>query len=121
MSPETFQTEIRPDTTILTEFITMTPDGCITVKRGYAWDGSSGPTLDTRANMRGSLLHDALYQLMRMELLQQKWRVQADKEFIKVCHKDGMWKVRQKWTYRGLQIAQGTAALPKNKKKIYEV
>jgi hypothetical protein len=39
--------------------------GCGQESKGYAWNGPSGPTLDTRNFMRGSLVHDALYQLMR--------------------------------------------------------
>ncbi len=37
----------------------------LTTKKGYAWDGPSGPTIDSKNFMRGSLVHDALYQLMR--------------------------------------------------------
>jgi hypothetical protein len=121
VSLETFKTEIIPESAINTQFIMVSKTGTVFIKSGYAWDGSSGPTRDTKTNMRGSLLHDALYQLLRMGLLDQKWRKQADREFIKVCKEDGMWSLRQKWTYDGLQVAQGTAALPKNKKKVYEV
>ena len=46
-------------------FIELTTDGVLTIKKGYAWDGPSGPTLDTKNSMRASLFHDALYQLMR--------------------------------------------------------
>lgn len=40
-------------------------DGYLIIKPGYAWDGASGPTRDDKSNMRGSLVHDALYQILR--------------------------------------------------------
>ena len=59
------QLELRPETEIVTPFIVLTMDGLLTINKGYAWDGPSGPTIDTKSFMRGSLVHDALYQLMR--------------------------------------------------------
>ena len=61
-----------------TEFIVLTKDGLLTIKRNYAWDGCSGPTWDDKTNMRGGLFHDALYQLMRMGLLPQEYKAVAD-------------------------------------------
>lgn len=40
-------------------------DGVLDIKEGYAWDGASGPTWDDMSNYRSSLVHDALYQVMR--------------------------------------------------------
>ena len=59
-------------------WVHLTGDGCLTIQRGYCWDGASGPTFDTASTMRASLVHDALYQLMREELLPQDFRVPAD-------------------------------------------
>ena len=58
---------IHPDADIHSNsgYIDLTAEGTLTIKKGYAWDGPSGPTVDTRNFMRGSLVHDALYQLMR--------------------------------------------------------
>ena len=39
--------------------------GHLIIEPGYAWDGASGPTKDDKTNMRGSLVHDALYQILR--------------------------------------------------------
>ncbi len=44
----------------------------------YAWDGPSGPTFDTPTNMRASLFHDALCQLIGEGLLDKKYRKYAD-------------------------------------------
>jgi hypothetical protein len=57
------EVNIRPAAQIDTDYIALTADGLLTVKKSYAWDGPSGPTIDTKNFMRGSLVHDALYQL----------------------------------------------------------
>ncbi len=44
----------------------------------YAWDGPSGPTFDTPTNMRASLFHDALCQLIGEGLLDKRYRKYAD-------------------------------------------
>ena len=36
-----------------TKYYTLTPD-CLTIKEEYAWDGASGPTIDSRTSMRAS-------------------------------------------------------------------
>ena len=50
----------------------------LTVKAHYAWDGPSGPTIDTPTNMRASLFHDALCQGMAEDLLDRMYRKYAD-------------------------------------------
>ena len=52
-----------PENDIKTDFIELSTEGMLIIKKGYAWDGPSGPTIDTPNFMRGSLVHDALYQL----------------------------------------------------------
>lgn len=95
--------EIRPDRPITTDYVALTPDGTITMQRGYAWDGPSGPSLDTPSFMRGSLVHDALYQLMRLgELDADRWRDAADRELQRMCRDDGMWRIRAWWVYLGV-------------------
>ena len=72
------QTTIYPKGDIITEYISLTMQGLLTVKEGYSWDGASGPTIDTKSSMRAGLVHDALYQLMRQELISQTCRKIAD-------------------------------------------
>lgn len=74
------------------------------VSCSYAWDGASGPTWDDKTNMRASLVHDALYQLMREELLDRKHRKYADELFRKMCIEDGMGKFRAWYYYRAVRI-----------------
>ena len=112
-------TSIKPKTDIATKFITLTKAGKLTVLAGYAWDGPSGPVPDTRLNMRASLFHDALYQLMRKKKLTRKVnKEKADKLFQKFCVEDGVPKPIAKAYYLGLQLGGKPATDPKNQKKV---
>lgn len=82
---------VRPAKKIETEYISLTPEGTLLVRKGYAWDGPSGPTIDRPTNMRGSLAHDALYQLIRADLLQLEARKAADAVLLTLWLQDGMW------------------------------
>lgn len=78
--------------------------GELTIKARYAWDGASGPAFDTKTIMRGSLVHDCLYQLMREGLLdREKYRKYADELLRDICLEDGMWKMRANWVYWAVQ------------------
>ena len=75
------------------------------IKNAYAWDGPSGPAIDTKSFMRGSLVHDALYQLMREKHLDRKlWRPYVDKLLRKICLEDGMSKFRAWYVYHGVRL-----------------
>ncbi|GAF89000.1 unnamed protein product, partial [marine sediment metagenome] len=77
------QIGIKPENNINTKFIVLSTEGMLSILRGYAWDGASGGYPDLKKIMRGSLIHDALYQLIRMKLLTLGDRKQADKELRK--------------------------------------
>ncbi|MFT6845905.1 MAG: hypothetical protein ACJAUV_002105 [Flavobacteriales bacterium] len=94
------------------ELVTLKEDGELRVSNGYAWDGASGPTIDTLSSMRGSLVHDVLYQLLRMEKLPQSQVIEADVVFRNIILKDGMIPIRARVWYRGLRLANGRAARP---------
>lgn len=78
----------------------------------------SGPTIDTKSFMRGSLIHDALYELIRKGLINNK--EEADKLLYNICIEDGMWSLRAKWVYVGVHYFGKSATLPENVKKILE-
>lgn len=78
----------------VTEWIQLERDGKLYIRKGYAWDGPSGPTFDTPDSMRGSLVHDALYQLMRLGLLDKSFRAKADDILHDICVEDGMIHMR---------------------------
>ena len=117
---EVFFTRIKPVEPIETYFISLATGGTLTTKRGYAWDGPSGPAFDTNTFMRASLAHDALYQLMRMGLLDFKWRPCADEEMKSICEEAGMWPWRVWWVYQGVKNFAASAAKENNRKKVLE-
>jgi len=119
---EDYQVKVSviPDSDIKTDFIELDTDGTLIIKKGYAWDGPSGPTIDTPNFMRGSLVHDALYQLLRNKFLEQKWREAADEELRRICREDGMSKIRAWWVHRSVRLGAGPAASPESRKKIHK-
>lgn len=82
-------------------------DDLIVVKAGYAWDGASGPALDTKTVLRGSLIHDALYQLIRDGFIDYAYRKPADKLFRRLCLEDGMHPLRAWWIYWAVRLFAG--------------
>ena len=110
---------IKQRTNIDTDFIKLTKDGTLTVKKGYAWDGPSGPVADTKEHMRASLVHDALYQLMRGKYLNTEGdRKKADKLFANMCEDDGVWFPIARAYYWALQKYGKPHAKPESKKRI---
>jgi len=113
------ETRITPPTPIQTEYIALMSQGRISIKRGYAWDGPSGPTIDTLNFMRGSIVHDALYQLIREGHLEEgKYREPADRLLQKMCIEDGMSKLRAWWVYQGVRLGGGPAVDPAHDKPL---
>jgi hypothetical protein len=94
-------------------YITLFYDGTLKIYAGYHWDGASGIP-DNPDNMRASLFHDALYQLMRKGLLDRKYKDVADKLFRDICIIDGMSKNWADFIYDGLKKF-GDAATKPNK------
>ena len=100
--------DIFPDYDILTEFIELDRSGALTIRHGYAWDGPSGPTFDSSSFMRGSLVHDALAQLIRDAYLDiEKWFTPINQELRKICIEDGMWSIRAWWVFIGVEYLGG--------------
>lgn len=106
------QTELRPNSPISTPLISLDSSGLLKIKKGYAWDGPSGPTIDTPNFMRGSLVHDVLYQLMRERLLEQKDREYADQLLRTICIEAGMSRIRAWWVYQGVRLGGASSAAP---------
>jgi hypothetical protein len=110
---------VIPDAAIVTDYVQLDTAGLITLRRGYAWDGPSGPTIDTKNFMRGSLVHDALYQLMRVEELDKDlWREEADRELRRMCREDGMSRLRAWWVFRAVRAFGDPSASPDSKRPV---
>ncbi len=91
---------------------TLTPEGLLVIEPGYAWDGPSGPALDTKSFMAASLVHDVLYQMRRGEVLPEEWREHADQIMYRLCIGAGMCRVRAWYCLWAVRRFAGFAAKP---------
>lgn len=103
------QTEIKGHC-VADAFYCLTTDGQLFIRAGYAWDGPSGPTIDTKSFMRGSLVHDVFYQMMREGQLPQSCFHAANDELRRMCREDGMWSVRAWWVWKAVEDFGSAAA-----------
>jgi hypothetical protein len=102
--------DVYPIEPINTPWLSLHTNGLLTIRSGYAWDGPSGPTVDTKDSMRGSLVHDALYQLMRLGLIDISYRDMADTILRTICVEDGMNLFRaEMWRVAVKLFAEGCA------------
>jgi len=111
------KTTIYPKSNITTDFIDLDKNGTLTIKKGYAWDGASGIAIDTCNFMRGSLVHDALYQLMRNDLIDRVvCKDIADRLLKTICQEDGMSSARSWWVFNAVKYFGDFATTKANKK-----
>lgn len=94
------------------DFVSISSGGILMIAPGYAWDGASGPALDTDTIMRASLVHDSLYQLIRMGVLHEVDRAAADQLLRDIALEDGMWPARSWWIFKGVRLFGSAAAAP---------
>jgi len=116
------QIDIKPGKDLIFKYMSLSTDGLLTIKEGYAWDGPSGPTIDTPNFMRGSLVHDVLYQMMRLSALDYKvYRKRADEILREICQQDGMSAFRAWYVYKAVQIFGEKAAAPRKEPEIKRI
>jgi len=84
------------------DWVSIEPNGLLTIARGYAWDGPSGPTIHTPNFLRGSLVHDALYQLIRTGVLSTNARSKVDLLLKELVLEDGMNSLRAWWVHKAV-------------------
>ena len=106
---------------VVTDWITYI-DGVMTLLRGYAWDGASGPARDTKSIMRAAAEHDGGYQLIRLGYIAPEYRAFFDFLFRETYRADvarsaSWWrraigKVRKDWLYLGVHWFGGPSAEP---------
>ena len=99
-----YELKIKIRKIISTSYIFLDTNGTLFFQRNYAWDGPSGPTYDTPSFMRGSLVHDGLYQLIREKKLNIKYKKYADKLLRNICLEDGMCICRAYYVYYGVSL-----------------
>lgn len=92
-------------------YVTIDAEGLLTIAAGYAWDGASGPTVNDASFVRPSLVHDALYQLIREGVLPRTARGFAD-ELLGEMLRDDMRTIADRqpfylrWPLKALSIVR---------------
>lgn len=101
-------TTIVPEQSIVHEFFTLLTTGTLQIRSGYAWDGASGPTIDTKTSMRGSLVHDCFCQMLHnKELGYETYSPLVHKLFYQILLEDKMWTLRAAIWYQAVVAARG--------------
>lgn len=91
------------------DYFTLLPSGVLTISKGYAWDGATSfPDINTI--IRGSLVHDCLYQMIRLKFLPSSRRDEADGILRQLCLEDGMNSALAWAVYRGVRLFASKAA-----------
>ncbi len=105
-------------TNIDTTWLNLSVEGYLTIKVGYAWDGCSGPTWDSRNTMRGGCIHDAGYELIRKRYLPASSKQAVDNTFKETLKADGMTGFRAGYYHWGVDKFGESSTLPSHKKEI---
>ena len=112
-SDYTCNTGVIPPYYVAADYVSLDRHGNLWVRKGYAWDGPSGPTFDTRSVMRASLVHDAFFQLLRLGLLPESARPAIDAEYRRIAIEDGTSWVRAALHHYVLRHFAATPGAPK--------
>lgn len=92
--------------------VELSPSGLLSVFPGYAWDGPSGPTIDTDDWFDASLVHDIFYQMIRRRKLPTMKRRLADVEMHRILVASQMPRARAWWSFWAVRIFGWPAAHP---------
>ncbi len=122
------QTDLRC-TPYDTDLLTLTVSGLLVIHPGYAWDGCSGPCIDTDAIMRAALVHDAIYELIRHGACPQSQKALADRLFQTLYAEDAArlrfgWplqqlsKWRDDWVYWAVDHFGSSSVQPKAERPV---
>jgi len=111
---------IFPPKSICFEWGLLSINGYLTVKDEYPWNGMSGIPLNIKSSVRGVLIHDVLYRLIRLGLLDIKWKTPGDEVLRKFCIEDGMWKWVADTIFAAVQRWGLSSTGPKAEPKIME-
>jgi hypothetical protein len=96
------QTSIYPDEEINLPFLTLTVDGLLILKKGYAWDGDTF-AIDFECSREASLVHDAICQMVNEGSVSEIHMGYANDLYMCMCINGGMWEPWSKVRRRGLK------------------
>jgi len=97
------ETGIEIPESVETDYFAMDTNGSLIIRKGYAWDGPSGPTWDSVNFIRGSLVHDPGYQMMSEMLIPMDRKEPFDRLLQEICLEDGMSSLRAWYVYRAVR------------------
>lgn len=89
----------------------------ISIEAEYAWDGASGPTVDTYGSFKAALVHDAFYQCMRLGYVTPGSRNGVDKLFRDMLEAGGVPPLRRQIWYLGVHLFGKKSTTPKPHKE----
>lgn len=95
----------------------------IRVYKGYAWDGATGPVIQTETTKKASLVHDVLCQAIGEGLLPESNQKTADEIYRYIAEQEGMSIVRRNVHYWAIRLFRPIwAKLPnRDYEKVYEI
>lgn len=96
--------DFKPSYDIIDEFCEFYTDGTLVIKKGFAWDGASGPTFDTKDSHIPAIVHDAFYRFIRKGFLDISVKSIADDLFYKMLRNNGMCFLRAFRWYLGVHF-----------------
>jgi len=86
--------------------------GELVIYKGYLWDGVSGPTLDTDNTMLAGLIHDVLYQAIRLKLIPVIYKEHADLLLKQTLIEQGMGSFRAGYYYMAVKWFGTNSCIP---------
>jgi len=113
-------TGIIPPAPVRCDYSSLTIEGVLTLLKGFATDGPSGPTLDIPSFMAGAFAHDAIYEMLRLGRLPtgHGYRKQADQLLKEFCIVNGMWTPVAGIVYAGVRVGSKPASKPTHQRKV---
>ncbi len=78
-------------------------NGWLVIKKGYRWNGINY-LVTTKRNIRASLTHDCLYQMMQLRIINKIWQYESDQVFNKIMKEDKEYYLYRKLLYTGVRL-----------------
>jgi hypothetical protein len=93
-----------PPMDIRTEFVDFFADGTLVIREGFNFS-ANWPAINTEDSRRGAAEHDALYWLMKLDLLDRRvYREKVDLRLYEVLREDGMVDFRAWYWYKAVRV-----------------
>jgi hypothetical protein len=104
---------ITPPKSLLFQWAILSNNGWLTIIHDYAWNGMSGIPLNIKSTMRGVVVHDVTYQMIRLGFLDIAWKDKADQNLRDMCIEDGLPKFMAATIYKAVQKFGLSSTAPK--------